>query len=222
MWGISSIDTLKKLSMATAGSAFFSLGTVGIAQAATLTSAPLGLTGETSGFSVNDEQFLGWRFQLDSASQVTAVGGHIGAVGNIFGAIVAINDPNALPQGNPFLPGEVLASTTFNPGFISSDARTPLSVTLGPGNYELIFGSGLFGATGSGFMPSNNSDFLGSTYFYYSARNSGGTWVDGGISNTRFVVEANAIPEPSSAVGTLAFSALGAGCLLQRKLKNKN
>lgn len=214
------MNALKKLSMATAGAAFISLGTVGTAQAATLTSAALGLTGETSGFSVNDQQFMGWRFQLDSASQVTAVGGHIGAVGNIFGAIVAINDPNALPQGNPFLPGEVLASTTFNPDSLSSDARTPLSVTLDPGNYELIFGSGLFGATGSGFMPSNNSDFSGAMYFYYSARN-GGTWVDGGISNTRFVVEANAIPEPSSAVGTLAFSALSAVYLLQRQLKNK-
>lgn len=216
------MNKLKKLSMATAGAAFISLSTVSTAQAVSLTSAALGSTGETSGFSINDEQFLGWRFQLDNTFQVTAVGGNLGATGNIFGAIVSTNGPNEVPQGNPFLPGEVLASTTFNPDSLSSDTRAPLSVRLGPGNYELIFGSGLFGATGSGFMPSNNSDFPSSTYFYYSSRTFGGSWIDGGISNTRFVVEANAVPEPSSALGTLTFSALSAGYLLQRQLKNKN
>ena len=41
----------------------------------------------------------------------------------------------------------------FEPPFPSDDVSTPLSATLVPGNYALVFGSGLFGATGEGALP---------------------------------------------------------------------
>src|SRR5262245_12118734 len=66
-------------------------------------------------------------------------------------------DPTALPSGAPF-DSTLVASTTFNAGFPSTDLLTPLSVTLPPGDYALIFGSGLFGAVAEGFMTVNNTD----------------------------------------------------------------
>ena len=175
------MTNLKKLLMGTIGTTLFSIGIVGAAQAATITieSAVLGATGENGGYAITagqrgffSPQFLGWRFEVDNTLQVTDIGGHLASFGSIFGALVSLNNPNALPQGSPFFPEEVLASTTFTAGFPSSDITTPLSVTLAPGNYALIFGAGLFGATGSGIMPNNNFDLPGASYFIWGMLNA--------------------------------------------------
>lgn len=153
-------------------------------------SATLGPIGQTSGWTAGPTQFLGSRFHVNAFVKVTAVGGHLWSsltVGNqlLFAAIVALTGPAALPSGKPFDDGTLLAVTTFDPGFPSSDILTPLSVTLAPGDYALIFGSGLFGATGDGAMAFNNPDIPGqASYFTWRSL----AWLDGGISNVRFVV----------------------------------
>ncbi len=101
-------------------------------------SATLGPTGQTTGFDVTNIQFLGSRFSISQMVMVDAIGGHMGGLGPIFGAIVQLSSPTALPTGSPFAPGEAVASTTFSPGSPSSDLLTPLLVTLPPGDYGLV------------------------------------------------------------------------------------
>ncbi len=163
-----------------------------------ITPTLLGSTGQRGGSTLASTQFYGWRFKLTKAVEITHVGGHL--LGNfsgdstIFGAIISLSSPNALPTGNPFTTGEVLASTTLTPTAPSSEILVPLSVTLKPGNYALVFGSGLFNAFGIGAMP-NYTDQLDlpgtslSSYFFWDGTES--RWrdgTDGGTTHVRFLV----------------------------------
>lgn len=66
-------------------------------------SATLGGTGVRGGFVMDRDSFIGARFSLSSATNITAIGGHLSVSrGTMFGAIVALDGPNALPQGDPF------------------------------------------------------------------------------------------------------------------------
>jgi hypothetical protein len=228
---ISFMNTLQKLSIASSGAVLITLKAASPIQAVTLASAALGPTGQNIGTFIAPFQFHGWRFNLDRPFQVTEIGGHLSSVtvfpGDpvepIFSAIIRLDYPDSLPKGNPFLSEEVIASTTFIPNELSSDLRVPLSATLNPGTYGLVFGSGLFGATGSALMPLNNPSFPDSTYFTYF---SIGVWDnDLFISNARFVVEGNPItktvPESSSRLGLVTFAFLGIGLTLNRKLKQR-
>jgi len=220
------MTNLKNLLMGTIGTTLFSIGIVGAAEATTITieSAVLGATGENGGYVIAgprgpfSPQFLGWRFEVDNTLQVTDIGGHLASSGSIFGTLVSLNNPNALPQGSPFLPEEVLASTTFTVGFPSRDITTPLSVTLAPGNYALIFGAELFGATGSGLMPNNNFDLPGASYFIWGTLNADDptAWYNTPSGNARFVVRGQTVDviEPSSLLGI--GMVLGIGAIRQR------
>lgn len=174
-------------------------------------SATLGPTGNTLGNTVASTQFMGSRFTLNQTMVIDHIGGHLRQFenGSLFGAIVRLTSPTALPIGTPFDLGEVLAHTTFTTTFLSSDLLIPLSVTLNPGNYALIFGSGLFGATGIGSMALTNTDIPGSdSYFFWDGRtfqNSVPRWRNNSLNNLRFVVTGNPIPEP----GTMLLVATG-------------
>ena len=75
----------------------------------------------------------------------------------------------------------------------------PLPVTLSPGTYALIFGSGRFGATGEGFLPKVSGDLPGASYFVGESNHDVGSWIAATeISNARFVVLGSTVPEPSS------------------------
>lgn len=157
-------------------------------------SAMLGPTGISSGANLYQAQFLGARFHIDRRVDVTAVGGHLtmhlGFEGQtLFAAIVPLEGPDALPLGEPFGEGEVIASAVFSAGFPSSDVRVPLSVTLDPGYYGLIFGTGLFGATGEGGMPLNNYDLPGASYLFWN----GFVWFGDPFDGARFVVEGDVV-----------------------------
>jgi len=159
-------------------------------------SATLGSTGQISGLSVGSNQFLGSKFSITKTFEVSAIGGHIGGLtgfgGDVFGAIVKLSGPSALPTGSPFTGSEVLASTVFIPDFPSSDVSVPLSVILTPGDYAIIFGSGLFGATGGGFMRTVDVDTPegSGSYFFWE----GNVWAAGGFNNVRFTVNGSEVP----------------------------
>jgi hypothetical protein len=108
--------------------------------------------GSTGGLSISQEQFVGARFTIDTPVHITAIGGDIGAFprGSIFGVILSLSGPNALPSGSPF-DTTTIASVLFQAPFPSQDLTIPLSSTLNPGIYGVVFGSGQFGATGSAF-----------------------------------------------------------------------
>lgn len=210
----------------------------------TLESSRLGSLSGLPGLVVGADQFLGWRFQLDAPLQVTDIGGHFyGFNSEIFGTIVSLSSPNAFPQENPSELEKVsLASTTFsiiNNGNPNSSVffLTPLSITLKPGNYALIFGSGLFGASGEEAMPvpENQIAFPNTSFFFADLSvdpNASGSfsWSEllpepqGNEGDLYFTIRGNpisSVPEPSPIHSLLILSILGAGSVLLTK-KQKN
>ncbi len=173
-----------------------------------------------SGSLINSQQMLGTRFHLDNPVEVQQIGGAIGLTsGTIFGAVFQLSSPTAFPSGNPFDTSPV-AVTVFDVGYpLNWDIRVPLQVTLAPGDYALMFGSGLYGATGWATATTDNIDLPGSSCIWwngwYAPSSDWYNWDPGLNGPVRFVVEGIVIPEPASfavfAVGAaLALIASGA------------
>lgn len=161
-------------------------------------SATMGAYGQLSGWGFDDQTFYGSRFYVEVPTEVTAIGGHLldYIEGSIFGVIVSLSGYNALPQGGPFYSWEVMASTTFELSDVSMDFRVPLSVTLEPGYYALVFGAGRFGASSSavGLLAYEGQNTIsGASFFgwngYYWANTSFGS------DPPRFVVEGTAVQQ---------------------------
>jgi hypothetical protein len=187
-------------------------------------SATLGTAGQDGGLNLSSVQFLGSRFHIDTTTEVTHIGGHMGiSFGDLFGVIVSLSNPHALPVGDPFDPSEVVASTKFDPGSPSSDFLTPLPVTLSAGDYALIFGSMQFGAVGQGFMTTNNSDITGQASYFHGSKS--GDWIDVSINGTRFVVAGNPTaahtPEPTT-LYLIGFGLLGVLVVVIRRRQAKS
>ncbi len=126
------------------------------AAGATLESAQMGIPGKTSGVAIASGQTaVGWRFEVGVSFQVESIGGHLFSIDQqpIYGAIIALDSITSLPQGLPFNPNEVVASTTFIPPSPSDEILVPLSATLAPGAYALLFGTEALGVTGFASVP---------------------------------------------------------------------
>lgn len=178
-----------------------------LAQPVLLQSAQLGTTGRIGGTSITMNQHPGWRFEIAQPLQVQSVGGHLLSYpdnpGNIFAAIVRLSSIDAMPLGSPFTPEEIVATTTYRPPFPSAEITTPLSATLRPGAYALVFGTGLFGATSEGAIhngpdqpdipPTNISSYIfwGIPFFGQPPE-----WRTNLASNMRFVIEGQVIHLP--------------------------
>lgn len=182
-------------------------------------SATLGPIGQKNGATIDDEQFLGVRFSVDSATEITSIGGHLDGqdrspwnTGNglIFGAIVSLDDFSDFPDSLDLSSSDLLGHVVFAPPRSSMDVDVDMSLVINPGTYGLIFGSGLFGATGEGYMALGNT-VIDSPSFFFKNRIF---WVKNLGSVGRFTVKGHAIPEPSTLalVGTF-----GAGLFFTRK-----
>src|SRR6185369_4834197 len=93
--------------------------------------------------------------------------------------------------------GTLLASTTFTaPTLASSDVSVPLSVVLSPGDYALVIGTGLFGASGAGVLATNNTS-LGASYLTWN----GSSWTNccnADVVPRLVVYGTTAVPEPTT------------------------
>ena len=126
-------------------------------------------------------QFLGARFTISSPTMLSSVGGEFqNMTGSFFVALVPLASMTSLPAGNPaagipFNPEEVLAYQIFEAdvGSTPEIITTPFSINLTPGVYGVVFGSGLYGATGypgtNGGMP-EHATVAGSSSFFWSER----------------------------------------------------
>ena len=164
-------------------------------------------------------QFIGARFTLNQPMQIDSIGGHLRGTGTLFGAIVSLSSPTALPSGGPFAAGVVKATVVFNAPSPSAQMTIPLPVLLEPGSYALVYGSGLFGATGSGSLVRNNIDIpaQSSTLGWFESTPGSWRWnnlTDSAQTARRLVIEGHAVPEPSSVAlviaGLVTCAALGA------------
>ena len=156
-----------------------------------LETAPLGITnGGTSILAINSRpdgvfQFLGVRFTLESKTLITGVGGHVKSYDpqyppadfngdrSLFVAIVPTVDADSVPDLS-----QAIFVAVFDAPFNSFDGPYPFQVPetiiktsflLFPGDYVIMFGSGLFGATGSGWMPIAPHDYGTPRYFFVVA-----------------------------------------------------
>lgn len=169
----------------------------------TLASAEMGPTDQGIGPSVSATNYVGWRFRLTRTTVVTEVGGHLGAInGSLFAAIISLTAIDAMPQGEPFTDGTVKASTSFTPPTPSGEFRTPLSASLAPGAYALIFGSGKFNASGVALAAINGQPNIApttsSSYVFWRQTVPGVyNWTVGTSNNIRFVVSGSEIAGPT-------------------------
>jgi len=169
-------------------------------------SAVMGTPGQYGGTAVMHYQYAGARFYISQSSFVSRVGGHMGCSvpsHTFFAAIVRLDGPTALPHGDPFTAGELVAVTNFcmgATGWPSLDRMIPLRASLDPGWYGLVFGGGrywepFYGAYGDGFMTANNTNLPGASYFGWTRPYLQPTniWENGIASGSRFVVEGSAV-----------------------------
>jgi hypothetical protein len=130
------------------------------------------------------------------------VGGHFAApsVGDFFGAIVALDGAMDFPDSENLSTPDVIRHASLSFPTSSAEVFGNLEVSLQPGWYALVYGSGLFGTSGIGGAPINNSDIGNPAYILFQP--SGFLWIDleTFVTDFRFVVEGSVVPEPSTSV----------------------
>jgi hypothetical protein len=173
--------------------------------------------GETGDYFIDNggQHLFAASFTLSQASNITGVGGVFtkfdGDGGSIFAEIIAAPAQQTLVNTST-LEGLSLAHTVFTAPTDGSDATTALSVTLGPGTYELVFGSGLFGATGSSGLATGMNGLA-------TLAQS----IDGGLSwdalndSVRVTVSGNVVPLPATLPLLCSGLLAGAGFLRRRR-----
>lgn len=174
-------------------------------------------------YIVQASRFLGTSFTITQTTNITAIGAQFGGFpgGTIFGAIVPLASLTALPAGSPSgLEAISLADVVFSVAGGTHDLLESLSVTLDPGTYGVIFGSGLFGADGFAGLGDGNTPNGSPTYFDYQEVVSN-NWKSLDANGVRIVVEGNivaAVPELSTwAMLLLGFAGVGFVGLRRRK-----
>jgi hypothetical protein len=175
-------------------------------------SGTLGLTGVTfqdigntvPGTNVNPFVFTGVRFELTTPVVTTQIGGHFAGNGTFFGALGKLDGEMDFPNSGDFSTSDFVDAALLTFSNPSAEIVDDLATSLDSGWYALVFGSGLFGATGSGAALRNGMDIENPSYIAYQPM-SGVTWVEitPAFNDHRFVLYGTAVPEPSSLLGLM-------------------
>lgn len=207
--------------------AFFGVCPAASSAAILYESGTLGPTGMTieeiiannvPGTNVNPAVFVGVRFELTQSVVTSQIGGHFvsGTNSSFFGAIVALADKDDFPNSGDLSSPDVLGTAVLTFPTVSAETLGDLALPLDPGWYALVFGSGHFGATGSGAAVRNGTDISKPSYIGFQP---GVGWLSLSdlsdvvtFSNHHFVLLGARIPEPSS----YAMLAGAAICTLRR------
>jgi hypothetical protein len=203
----------------------FAAPTIGVAETI-FESATFGpFSDAPMGYAIANYQFQAARFHLDTETVVDHIGGRFGGNGTSkllsFGAIAELG-ASGFPDASP-LTFQPIASATFSPANANADTLVPLSVTLPPGDYALIFGAGRFG---SPVLPDSTTDILThnpetpqASYFSYNELGGNDIWTnDADDIGLRFFVTGTPVLEPS----TLVLAVLGTTALLAYRRRGKS
>jgi len=155
-------------------------------------------------YFIDSSRFLGATFKVASSEKVSMVGGNFtqyGDGGTLFAAIVAGN-------------GKVLAETLFTP--TGGEQSVALDAMLAAGSYSVVFGSGLYGATGSSGLVSGQNAIGTPSFVQYGGTLSGATAFTG--DTLRVTMLTSAVPEPSTAL-LWAAGMLSLGLLTRRRTR---
>jgi hypothetical protein len=174
------------------------------------TNALMGEPNQAGGASIHGGQFTGVRFQLPLGAMIDHVGGHLtgsgGGNGMIFAAIMRLSSSSDYPNSPSLSTSDVLGHTTFSPPFGSADIAVPIGpIAAPPGTYALVLGSGLFGATGFGALPTNNTVIGTPDLFQYQSPGPG--WGELGPEPNRMTVY-GVVPEPAGVCAVAIFLAM--------------
>jgi hypothetical protein len=185
------------------GEILFESGTLGPTG---LTFADFGGGTRPSGSYVSDFAFTGVRFEVTQPALTSRVGGHFviepGYDDSFFGAIVRLDSSSDFPNSGNLSSSDVLGQTLLSFPMTSTEVFGDFELSLTPGWYALVFGSGLFGATGQGGAPANNPDIGSPSYIGHQ---DGPGWFNfsdlpGPFEDFRLVVKGKFVPEPASIV----------------------
>ena len=155
-------------------------------------SATLGPPGQTGGYVVSIQQFLGAKFEIRTTANVTELGGHLAEElpPELFVAVVPLDPTTDFPGLSDL--SDALFATIFTAPLPSDEISLAAKFQLSAGRYGILFGSGLFGATGEAAMPTNNPNVGDPEYFVGSYEDPNKpVWFNGGPTQIRFFVKGN-------------------------------
>jgi hypothetical protein len=136
--------------------------------------------------------FSGIGFQVERTTHISQVGGYMSGNGMLFAAIVQTSSLFAVPSPPDLSGSNVLGTALIQlSSFDGADVAADLDVTLEPGTYALVFGSGKFGAVGGdGFLRDNH--IPNGTWSEYSIRQSDGLRIFQAGTNRLFAIAKSA------------------------------
>lgn len=115
---------------------------------------------EPGDYFIDNTNYIGSTFTLSQATNVSAIGGYFTqySYDTLFGAIVSVA---ALQSGD--LANAVLGHVTFNVDG-GGNLTEALNLKLAAGSYAVVFGSGLYGATGASGLVGGQDGMATSLY----------------------------------------------------------
>jgi hypothetical protein len=157
-----------------------------------------------SDFFITNSTFWGTRFEVTDPIYAGKAATWLrnGASGSVFAAIIELSGPGASPLhvSHPNFMSTVVASTLINVGSASNEYTGDFGgIELGSGHYALVFGTGLFGATGTANIMSVNDQLIQSGSLSWN----GSFWTNTSPSY-RMALNGTIIPEP----GTLGLAGI--------------
>ena len=159
------------------------------------------VSGGVPGTNVNNTVYTGVRFYLDRPVVTSQIGGHFveNSGGTFFGAVVTLDNESDFPDSFDFTTSDFIGSTLLTFPNPSDVVFGELTLSLAPGWYALVFGGGLFDATGTGASVSNGTD-IGNPTYIAGQPISGVDWFDISslLPNHRFIIQGQVVPEPTS------------------------
>jgi hypothetical protein len=155
-----------------------------------------GIAGEKSGsgLSLSSEFYAASNFQVLQTVETGSIGGHLKdfeSEGDIFGAIVRTTGPTDRISPSDLEGEDLLGATRILLPYPSDHVGGNLRVTLEPGWYAVVFGSGRFGADGEGgALLGNPHDETSNVYTIRTSDGSSSLFEPG----IRFFVDSAPVP----------------------------